>query len=203
MKDQDPSSQTSVKTVVDVIAPARLHLGFIDMHGGLGRSFGSLGLCLGDIVTHVRAVESEDVIISGASGNRASAYVGQILEYLNIDQGVEMIIKNAIPEHAGLGSGTQLSLAVGTAIAKLYKKPLSTRKIAEVLGRGARSGIGVGAFSMGGFMVDGGRGKKTDVPPIISHIYFPESWRVLLIFDHERNKWANRETGIQTTTQYE
>jgi beta-ribofuranosylaminobenzene 5'-phosphate synthase len=31
---------------VRVVAPARLHLGFLDLHGGLGRKFGSLGVTL-------------------------------------------------------------------------------------------------------------------------------------------------------------
>lgn len=175
--------QISENKTVKVIAPARLHLGFVDMHGGMGRSFGSLGLCLDELFTHIVATASPDVIIQGPSSSRASVYAGKILEYLGEKQGVKMIIKQAIPEHAGLGSGTQLSLAVGTAIANIYGKVLSTRKIAEIMDRGARSGIGVGAFSMGGFLVDGGRGETTEVPPIISHLDFPEAWRLLLIFD--------------------
>ncbi|MGH6945016.1 MAG: beta-ribofuranosylaminobenzene 5'-phosphate synthase family protein, partial [Geminicoccaceae bacterium] len=40
---------------VTVCAPARLHLGFLDLHGGLGRRFGSIGLTLEDIATRLRA----------------------------------------------------------------------------------------------------------------------------------------------------
>jgi len=182
---QQKYNQSAEHSTVSVIAPARLHLGFVDMHGGLGRSFGSLGLCLADIVTHVIAFQSTDVIIQGPSSNRASVYAGRMLEYLGIKQGVEISILEAIPEHAGLGSGTQLSLAVGTAIARLYDKGITTREIAHVMERGARSGIGVGTFSQGGFLVDGGRGDTTEVPPIISHLDFPEAWRILLVFDQE------------------
>lgn len=189
MSKQNINNQEDKEHYISVLAPARLHLGFIDMHGGMGRSFGSLGLSLDEIFTHLVATTSRDVIIQGPSSGRASVYAGKILEYLGEKQGVKMVIKQAIPEHAGLGSGTQLSLAVGTAIANIYDKPLGIRKIAEIMDRGARSGIGVGAFSMGGFLVDGGRGSNTLVPPIISHVYFPESWRILLIFDHS-------ETGV-------
>ena len=31
---------------VEVFAPARLHLGFLDLQGGLGRSYGSIGLAI-------------------------------------------------------------------------------------------------------------------------------------------------------------
>lgn len=166
------------------------------MHGGLGRNFGSLGLCLSDIYTHVSAVASADVVIQGPSSHRASVYAGRILEHLDIRSGAGITIHKAIPEHAGLGSGTQLSLAVGTAIARLYEKEISPREIANIMDRGARSGIGVGAFSLGGFLVDGGRGEHTDVPPVICHLNFPEAWRLLLILDHRlQGVHGNTETA--------
>lgn len=196
---------------VSVAAPARLHLGFIDMHGGLGRVFGSLGVSLAEIRTHVTATRSDDVIIHGPSSSRASACVGRILEHLDIRGGVNIRIHEAIPEHAGLGSGTQLSLAVGTAIARLYEKKISPRELGRLMERGARSGIGVGAFCMGGFLVDGGRGDNTEVPPIISHLYFPESWRFLLVFDNalqgvsgipEREAFKSLPPMEESTTEY-
>jgi len=171
------------KSVVHVIAPARLHLGFIDMHGGMGRNFGSLGLCLADIYTHISVAGSDSVFIQGPSSHRASIYAGRMLEHLGIHTGVEITIHEAIPEHAGMGSGTQLSLAVGTAIAMAYGYDIATEQLAEIMERGARSGIGIGAFTLGGFLVDGGRGKETGVPPIICHLPFPEAWRFVLVFD--------------------
>src|SRR5258708_15684104 len=38
---------------VEVFAPARLHLGFLDLNGGLGRRFGSLGLTIDGIGTRL------------------------------------------------------------------------------------------------------------------------------------------------------
>ena len=170
---------------ISVIAPARLHLGFMDMHGGLGRQFGSLGLSLSDIFTHITAKKSDAIVIHGPSSNRGTEYVSRIINALKIKGGVEITIHDAIPEHAGLGSGTQLSLAIGIAIARLYGFQISTREVAILMKRGARSGIGVGAFTMGGFLVDGGRGESTEVPPIVSQCYFPEEWRILLVFDKD------------------
>jgi len=171
---------------VHVIAPGRLHLGFIDLHGGMGRTFGSLGLCLDDIITHVSVVISESVFIQGPSSQRASVYAGRMLEYLGIHSGAEITIHEAIPEHAGLGSGTQLSLAVGKAIAQAYDHDVPVKEIAQIMKRGARSGIGIGAFTLGGFLVDGGRGQETEIPPIICHLSFPEAWRLVLVFDSKR-----------------
>ena len=168
---------------VSVRAPGRLHLGFLDMHGGFGRKFGSLGLSISDIETSLIAEYADDINIVGPSSTRASNYAEQILSHFGINGGVKMVIKSAIPEHAGLGSGTQLSLAVASAITRLYDLSVEPENLAAILHRGARSGIGIGTFMHGGFIVDAGRGKNTDVPPVISHIPFPEHWRIVLIFD--------------------
>lgn len=168
---------------ISVVAPARLHLGFLDMHGGLGRQFGSLGLSLSDIFTHITVKKSEDILVCGQSSHRGTEYVSRILSSLNIKEGVEVTIHDVIPEHAGLGSGTQLSLAIGTAIVRLYDFQKTVEEVATLMKRGARSGIGIGTFAKGGFLVDGGRGEVTDVPPIVSHNHFPEAWRILLVFD--------------------
>src|SRR5204863_4895447 len=54
------------------------------------------------------------------------------------------------------------------------------------LGRGARSGLGIGLFRDGGFVVDGGRGPATRVAPIIARLPFPAQWRVLVLLDPTR-----------------
>jgi len=169
---------------VSVHAPARLHLGFLDMHGGYGRKFGSLGLSISEIETALTAEYADDINITGPSSKRAENYAEQVLSHFGIDGGVKMSINSAIPEHSGLGSGTQLSLAVASAITNLYELPeQQPDHLAAMLHRGARSGIGIGTFMHGGFIVDGGRGENTEVPPVISHMLFPEHWRVVLIFD--------------------
>lgn len=182
-KMKTEKQQISGNKKVEVMAPARLHLGFLDMHGGLGRQFGSLGLCLSEIYTQLTAKKSDDIVIHGPSSQRGTEYVSRIFNALKITGGVDITIHEVIPEHAGLGSGTQLSLAIGMAISRLYGSQKSVRQIAALMKRGARSGIGTGGFSMGGFLVDAGRGESTEVPPIVSHSYFPEEWRVLLVFD--------------------
>lgn len=171
---------------ISIHAPARLHLGFIDMHGGLERKFGSLGLSISGVETSLLAEYANDINITGPSSERAENYAEQVLSHFGIDGGVKMSINSAIPEHAGLGSGTQLSLAVATAIVNLYQLPeQQAARLAAMLHRGARSGIGIGTFMHGGFIVDGGRGENTVVPPVISHMSFPEHWRIVLIFDDE------------------
>ena len=171
---------------VRIVAPARLHLGFLDMHGGLGRYFGSLGLSLSDIHTVLDMSRAVDISATGPCADRARDCAKSMLTQLGIDGGVRIKIKQAIPQHAGLGSGTQMSLAVGTGIARLYELELTTSKIALILDRGNRSCIGIGAFMHGGFIVDGGQSEQSKLPPIIRHLDFPQAWRFILVFDTSR-----------------
>ena len=168
--------------------PARLHLGFLDLNGELGRRFGSLGIALDGLGTQLHAARAERTAARGPEAARAADYARRTLEHLGVGEGVFVEIEDAIPAHNGLGSGTQLALAVGTAVCRLLGRDLTAREIAQVLDRGARSGIGIGAFEQGGVLLDGGRGASGALPPpIVSRLPFPEAWRILLIFDRDRD----------------
>ena len=167
--------------VIQVEAPARLHFGFLDLHGGLGRHFGSVGVTLKEIRTHVECARSREFSAQGPDAERALGYARRLLDMLGCTGAVRILVHQAIPRHAGLGSGTQMALSVGTAINSLFGLGLDARQIAAKLGRGARSGIGVGAFEQGGFLVDGGRGDGDILPLIIARHPFPEHWRIVLL----------------------
>lgn len=166
---------------VVVDAPARLHLGFMDLSSGGGRRFGSVGLTLDGVGTRVRAERAERVEATGPQSSRVLRTLGLMQEATGLCPGIRVAVEEAIPEHAGLGSGTQLALSVGAAFTKVFGLELSPRDVAGILDRGGRSGIGIGAFEFGGFLVDGGRGASNVPPPITSRIEFPDAWRVVLI----------------------
>jgi beta-RFAP synthase len=168
---------------VDVEAPARLHLGFLDLHGGMGRRFGSIGLTIDSLATRLRASRSDRFTASGPGAERALRYARTFAAARGIDGGVHLSLEQTIPDHVGLGSGTQMALAVGTALERLYGVESGSGSIASTLQRGARSGIGIGAFDQGGFILDCGRGESKGVPPVAVRLPFPENWRVLLLFD--------------------
>lgn len=169
---------------VTVEAPARLHLGFIDLNGSLGRCFGSLGVAIDGLATRVCATVDPGIGASGPQADLAEAHARRMMARLQVQGGVHLAVEQALPEHVGLGSGTQLALAVGCAVARLHGRSVSAREIAMTLDRGARSGIGVAAFEQGGFVLDGGRDPHRDaVPPLLSRIGFPAAWRWILVFD--------------------
>jgi beta-ribofuranosylaminobenzene 5'-phosphate synthase len=109
---------------------------------------------------------------------------------------VAITIRSSFPSHVGLGSSSQLGLAVARAISEHHGRHLPVKELARLVGRGGTSGIGTAAFEYGGFIVDGGHrfgagGEKTDFrpsaasrwvspPPIIARHDFPSDWRILL-----------------------
>ena len=168
---------------VQVTAAARLHLGFLDLAGTLGRRFGSIGLAIDAFGTCVQLREARELEVLGQERERSLRLARRVCESLGLDARGQVIVSNAIPPHAGLGSGTQLALAIAAAFRRLEGLALNSREDARLLDRGARSGVGVALFERGGLAVDAGRGAKTEVPPVIAHMSFPRDWRVLLILD--------------------
>lgn len=168
---------------VRVTVPARLHLGFLDLEGGLGRRFGSLGITLDGPCTRLRLTPATGFSVSGPDAERAQAYLRLLSDHFGLDDGLNLEIAEAIPAHAGLGSGTQLALATGAAVCRLFDLEVEAAALAQLLDRGARSGIGLGAFLDGGVLLDGGRGAAERPPPILSRLPFPDEWRILLIYD--------------------
>ena len=181
---------------VFVRAPARLHMGFVDLHGGVGRRYGSLGLALEGPFTRVRLEPASGVVAEGPDAARAARYATALAERFDLPEGARIDVEEAIPPHAGLGSGTQLALAVGTGMAKLFDLDLRTVEIAATLDRGARSGLGIGLFDQGGFVVDGGSAGDGVPPPIIARQPFPSEWHLLLVFDRGR-EGVHGETEIE------
>src|SRR5580698_9262844 len=168
---------------VQVTTAARLHLGFLDLAGDLGRRFGSIGLAIDTFETRVELCEAPSFEVLGEERERGAHIARRVAESLGIDMGGKLIISNAIPAHAGLGSGTQLALAIAAAFRRLARFPLDARGDARVLDRGARSGVGVGLFERGGLAIDAGRGSNTEIPPVVAWVSFPRDWRILLILD--------------------
>ncbi len=168
---------------VTAIAPARLHLGFLDLNGGLGRRFGSIGLAIDHPQTRLTIRRAAEISVEGREAERAAAYLAALTSRLGLTSAYSVTIDEAIPDHVGLGSGTQLALALASALRRLEGLAPDLAADASLLQRTMRSGIGAGAFEYGGLIVDGGRGERTLTPPIVARLDFPPSWRALVVLD--------------------
>jgi beta-RFAP synthase len=164
-----------------VEAPARLHFGVLDLRGAAGRWFGGIGAAVASptLLLSVRRAETLDA--DGEDAARAIAVAREFLNYAQIESGARICIQRSLPAHAGLGSGTQLSLAVARGLAELFGVSGDTTTLARVVRRGRRSAIGTYAFADGGFVLEGGRRPNScGVAPLLARLPVPASWRCVI-----------------------
>ncbi len=122
---------------------------------------------------------------TGFEAERVARLVRLLADAHDLAADVAVDVASAIPAHAGLGSGTQLALAVALAFRRFHGVAPDTPADAAMLLRGARSGVGVALFDSGGFLVDAGHGAAAALPPIVSRLTFPRDWRVVLLLDDD------------------
>ena len=173
---------------VIVTCCARLHMGFFDLNGSTGRMFGSLGVGVDAPCTQIEIAISEKTAVEGVDDIHLSKNIDKIVKSFKISHDIppdfSVKINHNIPQHTGLGSGTQMALAIGAGLNQLFNLGLTVPQIAALTQRGCRSGIGIGTFEYGGLVVDGGRGIAMTPPPIIARHDFPQEWPILLILDN-------------------
>jgi beta-ribofuranosylaminobenzene 5'-phosphate synthase len=169
-------------TTVRVEAPARLHLGMLDASGEGARRFGGLGVAVSAPAVVVRAGASHELAVEGPDAERALGVAERVRESLGAgDLGARVQVLEAIPPHAGLGSGTKLALAVTAALCGLAGRTPEPAELARLAGRGARSAVGLWTFALGGLVVEGGRRRGSDEPaPLLVRHAMPEDWRCVL-----------------------
>ncbi|WP_421077435.1 beta-ribofuranosylaminobenzene 5'-phosphate synthase [Methanothermococcus sp. Ax23] len=206
-----------------IISPSRIHLGLIDLNGSIGRVDGGIGITLNHPNFIVEGRGSSDIEIefdknilnniNNINKNEIEKRIynisKKILNYIG-EEGIYLKIKNIIPQHSGLGSGTQMALSTGKLISMIYNKELDGKTLSNITGRGGTSGIGVNAFEKGGFIIDGGHtfGKGKDkedfrpssasknvrAPPLLFRHDF--NWDVVLTIPKGENIYGDKEIDI-------
>ena len=170
---------TAQRVFVD--APARLHFGVLDLRGDLGRRFGGIGAAVPAPSLLLEARPAAELKAEGPDGARALEFARRFARYHDIDLRLHFCIHRAIPAHAGLGSGTQLALAVARASAELLGLPTEVTALARAVDRGRRSGVGTWTFAHGGFVLEGGRTPGAErVAPLLARLPFPAAWRAVV-----------------------
>ncbi|MFN4259398.1 MAG: beta-ribofuranosylaminobenzene 5'-phosphate synthase family protein [Gemmataceae bacterium] len=177
-------------------APSRLHFGLLslatethwpNLNGDAivpARRFGSVGLMVQHPGLCVTASASASWSATGPLAERALAYARRFIETLPppLARPQRLHIEQAAPEHAGLGTGTQLGLTIARLLGHAYGLPrLDAVDLARRVGRGQRSALGIHGFAHGGFLIEGGRSEGEAIAPLITRIDFPTDWRVLLV----------------------
>ena len=192
--------------MIRITSPSRLHLSLIDLNAEIGRVDGGLGITLDYPGMNLTAKKSDDISVTGDS-ELTERIKRSAKSVLPDGQGINIHIEDDIPSHVGLGSGTQSALSAAFAVNEVYDLGLSVRELAEKVGRGGTSGIGVASFEYGGFLVDAGHkfdnkggfspsaASKADPAPIVFRHDFPD-WDIILALPDGQGAHDAKEVDI-------
>lgn len=168
---------------VTVTTGARLHFGLLVAGQPSQRTYGGIGLMIDQprFSLTVRAADQDEIHATPETTERIEKFVCQLRTEGEV-QPWRVEVHEEIPAHAGLGSGTQLGLALATAMSRLSDdRCVAPDELARRMGRGTRSAIGTLGFQSGGLIAHG----PSQSPPVRQD--FPADWRFILVTppDHQ------------------
>ena len=196
---------------VEVKTPARLHLGMLSFGVPGIRAYGGVGVMIDRPGVHLRMTRAmpaagDRFSATGPLADRAAAFARSCVEAwrLGDDAACTIEVVHVPDSHAGLGSGTQLGLAVAAGMRQLFRPTAiqagpdgaiqfdtsAAVELARAVGRGRRSCVGVYGFSGGGLIVEGGRLVPADrasvdaatraFSPLLARVHLPAAWRCVV-----------------------
>ena len=169
---------------IRVTAHARLHFGFLDLSNDrAGRRFGGLGMALTTPRLMLRLERGRGLDVEGPLAERIESMALRVHRALELKPQTRIVVEEAIPEHVGLGSGTQTALALATGIARQRGIDQPVARLCALAGRAQRSGVGFHLFQAGGLVVEGGHARGAvpfEVPPLLARHEVPEDWRIVV-----------------------
>jgi beta-ribofuranosylaminobenzene 5'-phosphate synthase len=169
---------------VEVRAQARLHFGFLDLSGEKGRRFGGMGVSISVPRLLLKMEPSKKLAVEGDQAERVEILAARFCDAVDLRPEARIQVVEGIPEHVGLGSGTQLALAVAAGLSRLHGLDVSAEELCALMNRARRSGVGYHLFQRGGFVIEGGHAvenhKLGEAPPLLMRHEFPEDWRIVV-----------------------
>ena len=166
------------------------------------RQYGGVGLMIDDPGFRISVEPSDGWAAEGPLAARALEFAQDYCKSAGLKDAFRLHIESAVPEHVGLGCGTQLVLAVARALSELTDGQLWSGLarhdylwVAKNFGRGRRSAIGAYGFGKGGFIVEGGK-ISNEISPLIACQPLPDDWKILLVTPRDlQGVHGWRETG--------
>ena len=177
---------------ITITTGARLHFGPLSYRPEVGRHFGGVGVMIDEPGFRLSLCSAECDATSGdeSVSGRVQQLRNRYRESCSRDDQPPpcvIHVEQAMPSHHGLGSGTQLGLAVAQGLATLAGEGnVTVAELARRVGRGRRSAVGIHGFAVGGLIVDAGQQSDEQIGSLSCRLTIPEAWRVLLITPRER-----------------
>ena len=181
-------------TVFEIQTGARLHFGLLDVRS----PFGGCGVIVDWPATTVRFEPSPTFRCSGGHEKRLHPIARRVAAHFGLAEmpPVSVTIRSAAPAHSGLGSGTQLSMAVAEGLLRAAslsdrqgEVETTERRIVQLADRGHRSAVGAIGYFRGGWVTEGTPGHDR-VPSddvlgrLDRRLSVPSAWRVGILLPH-------------------
>ena len=175
--------------VVRVVAPSRLHFGMLSVnqpgvrrYGGVGAMVDAPGLEL--VIRPAATLEAAgplaDRVMEAARVTVRSLGHGEPARHQEPRCRIEVV--RAAPLHVGLGTGTQLAMAVAAGLNAWWQRPpMTAASLARGAGRGKRSAIGLYGFVYGGLLYESGKDDEEQIAPLVDRVEIPQAWRFVLV----------------------
>ncbi len=134
--------------------------------------------------TEVVVRESREFQCSGPDRERVERIVRRGMALSN-QEGEQPLCRVEVnrwpPAHCGLGSGTQLSMAVAEAVCRWLGVQPSAETLAKVVAaRGKRSAVGIHGYFVGGLIFEACSGEE-ELNPIQARSELPSDWCVAIL----------------------
>ena len=164
---------------------SRLHFGLFDL-----RRFGGVGMMIDEPAVEVSAQVTDQWSVNGLLPHRTRFVIDRLSQWAPDLPPMRVEVLQAPPEHAGFGTGTQVSLALAKAIVTEAKRELASAEMARMLDRGQRSAIGFHGFALGGLLLDAGKPDVNEMFSMVQRIEVPSEWRVLFVTPNVDTHWS-------------
>ncbi|MGB7345843.1 MAG: beta-ribofuranosylaminobenzene 5'-phosphate synthase [Pirellulaceae bacterium] len=173
------TSSDRVSQTVRIVTGSRLHFGLLDT----APPFGGVGVMIDHPQTEVIVTPSETFACDDPS-SRTHDIANRLTEFLGLTNLPHCHVRVAqrATAHHGLGTGTQLALAVAEAMATFCGLDLPPEVLAsKIASRGKRSAVGSHGYFRGGLIFESSDSDSANDLNAIQHrIELPNDWRVLI-----------------------
>ena len=168
---------------IQIEAASRLHFGLLSFGATDDRrQFGGVGVMVTRPGVRLTARPASKFHSLGPMSDRVESFAKRWSKYTQVDELPACVLRTefAAPQHAGLGTGTQLGLSVAALLYRFTQQPIPPiTRLAESVGRGRRSSVGIYGFDQGGLIFELGKRPHESFGRLAERIELPSQWRVV------------------------
>lgn len=174
---------------VTVETGSRLHFGPLTNGLSRGRLFGGIGMMIDvpRLSVKIRRAGRNHIDCLPQHKEKAERVLQRVRACFEDLGPLELNVETETELHSGLGTGTQLSVAIVEGMLRLAGEISSPTRLFALSDRGKRSALGIHGFVSGGFLLDGGKREPGSLGTLLARLDVPEEWRVLLITPNDRS----------------